>query len=126
VYIPRKPHPNGLLVYLLVTCIEHPIKSDHVLPFIIGIKPHLWQGDSAPQDAIQTFMKQYVIYYESFLYMGRWTHNKKSFIVADSAFGLLQLLKEIDEWGGFTTFATSKQANTSLWSLLSSHLLPNY
>src|SRR5262245_45233855 len=28
VYIPRKPHPNGLLEYLTVTFVKHPVRSN--------------------------------------------------------------------------------------------------
>ncbi len=57
-YIPRKPHPNGLLDYLLVTYVSHPTKIKSVLPFILDIKPHLCEGDMAAQNAIRHFMKR--------------------------------------------------------------------
>ena len=45
VYIPRKPHPNGLLLYQAMSFIKHPTKSNSVLPFILDTLPHLQVGD---------------------------------------------------------------------------------
>ena len=59
VYIPRKPHPNGLLNYLSATFIKHPRKINRILPFILIVKPHLKERDSAPQDAIRDFMLKF-------------------------------------------------------------------
>jgi hypothetical protein len=44
-YIQCKPHPNGLLLYLLATAIEH---RDHAngLSFILDFLPHLVVNDT--------------------------------------------------------------------------------
>ena len=43
VFIPRKPHPNGLLIYQATTFILDPVTNSH-LPFIIDLLHHLCQG----------------------------------------------------------------------------------
>jgi hypothetical protein len=58
VFIPRKPHPNGLLVYCNVTFVNHPIKKGHVLPWILDMYPHIKTGDVAPIHAVEMFMKR--------------------------------------------------------------------
>lgn len=57
-YIPRKPHPNGLLLYQLVTYVQHPAKSDSVLPWILDICPHLQTNDCSAQDSVRYFIKR--------------------------------------------------------------------
>lgn len=56
VYIPRKPHPNGLLEYLYATYVENPVRNDSVLPYIVDIKPHLQVGDVNPISAVLDFL----------------------------------------------------------------------
>jgi len=58
VYIPRKPHPNGLEDFLLCTYVDNPAREQGVLPYIIDIRPHLQVGDSAPANIVQDFMKR--------------------------------------------------------------------
>jgi hypothetical protein len=59
VYIPRKPHPNGLEAFLLAGYVPHPARENAVLPFIIDIYPHLTVGDCPPQDVVRTFMQRW-------------------------------------------------------------------
>ena len=54
----------------------------------------------------------------NYLQFNRWLHDIKPHIVADSAFGSLELLKEINTWGGFATFASSINKQQSLWNTL--------
>ena len=63
VYILRKPHPNGLLEYLLVTYVNHPKKRNKKLPYILDIIPHVKAGDSSPTEAVKEFMKRYLKIY---------------------------------------------------------------
>ena len=44
--------------------------------------------------------------------------------VADSAFGSLQLLNEIEQWGGTGTFACSSTHSSWLWELLTKNVPP--
>jgi hypothetical protein len=84
VYIPRKPHSNGLEAFLLASYVPHPARENAVLPFIIDIYPHLIVGDSPPQDVVRTFMQ-------------RWQIHAKPHFVGDSAFGSFGLMKEIQQ-----------------------------
>jgi hypothetical protein len=59
VFIPRKPHPNGLECFLTCSYISHPIKKDKVLPFVVDILPHLKMGDLSPTGAVQQTMARY-------------------------------------------------------------------
>src|SRR5690606_26528256 len=74
VFIPRKPHPNGLLLYAAVTMVDNPIKKGGVLPFVLDMLPHLTSGDFSPAEAVETFIQQ-------------WIHPEKPHIIGDSAFG---------------------------------------
>ena len=60
-FIQRKPHPNGLLEYLLVTYVQHPARINSVLPYVLDIQPHLQVGDASPSEAaMRAFMSRYV------------------------------------------------------------------
>ena len=54
IYIPRKPHKNGLLIYYAMTFINHPVRRNSVLPFIIDTIPHLQVRNN---DAVQVVEK---------------------------------------------------------------------
>ncbi|MCL6558753.1 MAG: hypothetical protein K6U74_08090 [Firmicutes bacterium] len=58
VFIPRKPHPNGLLAYITATYIKHPTKKNAVLPYVLDIFYHLQTGDVNPFKAIYLFMNK--------------------------------------------------------------------
>ena len=60
-FIQRKPHPNGLLEYLLVTYVQHPARINSVLPYVLDIQPHFQVGDASPSEAaVRAFMSRYV------------------------------------------------------------------
>ncbi len=44
-FIQRKPHPNGLLAYILATFLSHPKNPASKLPFIVDYFPHLKVDD---------------------------------------------------------------------------------
>jgi hypothetical protein len=111
-YVPRKPHPNGLEVFLVTTPVEHETSSSEHLPYIIDILPHLQKGDNAPTDIVQKFMKH-------------WTTEPKPHILGDSAFGSFSLLEEIIDWGAGGTFAMQGKFAPYLWEVLSANLPPN-
>ena len=46
VYIPRKPHPNGLEAFLAATYVEDSTSVGGI-PWIVGIYPHLTPGDES-------------------------------------------------------------------------------
>jgi hypothetical protein len=45
VYIPRKPHPNGLEAFILSSFFDHPTEANRKMPYIIDCLPHLQVGD---------------------------------------------------------------------------------
>jgi hypothetical protein len=92
VYIPRKPHPNGLEIFLVTTPIEDPTSQKEKLPYIVDIVPYLRNGDNVPSDIIRTFMKH-------------WGRERKPHIIGDSLFSSFDLMKEINEWGSGGTFS---------------------
>jgi hypothetical protein len=61
-YMPRKPHPNGLLLYMICTWIMNPaeVSTNRLpkLPFILDFHPHLTVGDSAPHDVLLDFLEE--------------------------------------------------------------------
>ena len=58
VFIPCKPHPNGLMEYLMVTSLPNPSRINAKVPVVLDILPHVKVGDSAPRDVIKTFMER--------------------------------------------------------------------
>jgi hypothetical protein len=57
-YIQRKPHKNGLMIYQAVSYIDSPLYSDLIIPFIVDMSPHLIVGDGAPVDVVYKFMNR--------------------------------------------------------------------
>jgi hypothetical protein len=47
IYMPRKPHPNGLFLYLLATYVKCPIDQSRKLPVILDYEAHLRVGDTS-------------------------------------------------------------------------------
>jgi hypothetical protein len=111
--IPRKPHPNGLLVYQATTWIENLAKDakNGKLPFILDFHPHLQVADAAPHSVIIQFLKN-------------WKLVCKPHVVADSAFGSFDVMKQIVELGFSATLSMPATASDWLWDVLS-HNLPS-
>lgn len=66
-FIPRKPHPNCLLIYIMAGYLEHPTRQKSILPFILNIHPHLKSNDSSPQNSVIQAIQRYLylqIYFE--------------------------------------------------------------
>ena len=81
-YMQCKPHPNGLLLYLLACAVEHAGNINGIL-FIIDFLPHLVVNDTAPNDTILQFKD-------------RWASTSPfPDILGDAAFGSLQMLKDL-------------------------------
>lgn len=59
VFIPRKPHPNGLLLYQLATAVEHPIKSYKKLSFIVDTIPYATMQSVNATEAVKQFVNRY-------------------------------------------------------------------
>jgi hypothetical protein len=112
VFIPRKPHPNGLEIFLATTPADHPSSTQEHLPFTLDIIPHLKYGDNAPTDVFRSFMKN-------------WIADTKPEILADSVFGSIKLLKHIENWGRCGTFSMQSNHHSYIWEVLSANLPPN-
>jgi hypothetical protein len=125
VYIPRKPHPNGLLIYVVclltltecqlnlyqvATMVESPVEENATLPYILDLLPHLQVSDISPVESLK-------------LGLERWGTISKPHIVADAAFGSVEMLAHITGWGGTATFSCASGSSSWLWELLS-HNLP--
>jgi len=101
VYIPRKPHPNGLLNWCLVT-----VSSTTGLPFVIDFEPHLSFPTISGQNAILKMHQ-------------RWPYPFKPCYVADATIGSFELLQEMHSSNSFACFSISKKVKPWLWQLLS-------
>ncbi len=58
IYIPRKPHPNRLELFICASFINNPAKVGGVIPFILNILPHLKVGDVSPVESVRQVMKR--------------------------------------------------------------------
>lgn len=113
-YIPRKPHPNGLLVYLLASHVVNPLyDNDSVLPFVVDFEPHLTSGDCGPQKALKACLE-------------RWNLQEKPSIIGDAAFGSEEMVEYIRKWGATSTFSININQKPFLWSVLQSNLPPDH
>jgi len=124
VYIQRKPNPNGLEIFPLATYVKHPAKEGSILPFILDMRPHLRQGDSAPKEVVRQFMRRFNFIIHT-LTLFRWTIASRPHVVADAAFGGLDLLQDVETWGGVATFSMSLNNNGYIWDVLSVNVPPN-
>lgn len=112
-YIPRKPNPNGLLVYLLSTYVANPLYDSSNLPFILDFEPHLTTGDSNPNEMVA-------------LFLNRWNREDRPSIIGDAAFGSLESLQFISNWGSTGTFSINVTHQAYLWAVLRSDLPPDH
>jgi hypothetical protein len=93
----------------VATFVESPITPGKKLPFILDIIPHLQVGDANPLENLREVIKN-------------WTGNDRPHIVADAAFGNLDILEEITEWGASATLSCSVGHTPWLWEVLSANL----
>jgi hypothetical protein len=105
-FMQRKPHPNGLLLYLLACAVDHP-SSINGTPFILDFLPHLVVNDTAPDDTVLQFKD-------------RWAPNQ-SFpdLLGDAAFGSESVIKELQDIGSESLFSMPCDSHPSLWQVLS-------
>jgi len=82
-------------------------------PFVFDIEPHISFPQIAPQMALNNCLS-------------RWHYPYKAHIVADSAFGSLNLLKNISSWGGVCTMAVSEKVVPHIWELLARRTGKNF
>ena len=113
VYIPRKPHPNGLLIYLSSTEIFIPCKKNKV-PFVLNIFPNLNNGfNISPSTYILKIINDFP------------KDMKKPVLICDAAFGSIDLGLRIIERGGNFHFSMSLNHIRNISIILSYKLLVN-
>jgi hypothetical protein len=104
-YIPRKPHPNGLLVYALAGFVN--IGADQV-PFVMDFEPYTLGNEVGAQDAMIRLHSRL---------RARVPHLRPHLVV-DSAFGSFDRLEEIKAAGGNATMSMSSVVKPWLWEML--------
>ncbi len=113
-FLPRKPSPNGMLIWTVATFVEHPVKTKQKIPYFVQFIPHLKPNDGGTTFATQVFMRNWS------------AEMKKPHIVADAGFGSFQLMEEITKWGGTATMSIAtnecKQLDVLMgWNLPKDH-----
>lgn len=104
-YIPRKPHPNGLLVYGLAGYFN---VGEHQLPYVLDFEPYVLENLVSAQDAMMALYKRLI-------------ERKPTLcphLVVDSAFGSFDKLKDIVNTGGNATMSMPATTKLWLWELL--------
>ena len=102
VFIPRKPHPNGLLTYKL--CGELSKKATYTIVLV----PHFQFPQITPTNAMRKAISIFKNYFPS----------TKLHVVADSAFGSLQELEILTNSDTLATFSMCSTERSWLWELL--------
>ncbi len=75
-YIPRKPHPNGLLNYKLA------FKTAQGRPYVVDFEPYLISVGYSPIDAMAKMID-------------RWPYQHRLHLICDSAFDNVEVLKKV-------------------------------
>jgi hypothetical protein len=104
-YIPRKPHPNGLLNYAVADTIS---VAGQELPYILDMEPIVPGNEPSAQEAMMTLFGRLR---ERFPQM-------TPHLVVDSAFGSFDRLDEIMQNHGNATMSMSPVVTRWLWELL--------
>ena len=108
-FIPRKPHPNCLLIYALSCLVKHSYK-DKGIPFILDLLPHLAAGDTAAHDTL-------------FQFKNRWSHDFRPAFVGDAAFMSFEFIRDAAMWGSSgCLFSVANNVLPHLWHVLSANL----
>lgn len=104
-YIPRKPHPNGLLVYGLSGYFH---VDEHDIPFVLDFEPYTMENQVSAHDAMMALFER--------LRTRKPLH--KPHLIVDSAFGSFGRLSEIVAGGGGATMSMVPTVKPWLWELL--------
>lgn len=104
-YIPRKPHPNGLMAYGLAGFFN---VGGHQLPYVLDFEPYVLDNLTSAQDAMMAL-------YNRLLERKPDLHPH---LVVDSAFGSLEKLRDIVNTGGNATMSMPATTKPWLWELL--------
>jgi hypothetical protein len=111
-FMQRKPHPNGLLLYLLACAVEHGGRANG-FPFIVDFLPHLVVNDTAPDDTI-------------FQFKDRWAQGVVfPDILGDAAFGSIGMLEQLKTSQVNGLFSMASDMEPYLWEVLSAGILIN-
>jgi hypothetical protein len=105
VYIPRKPHPNGLLTYGISGYF---LVGADLIPYVLDYEPRTLDNQVSAQDAMMALH-------------GRCRQNfpqLRPHLVVDSAFGSFDKLSLIMESGGGATMSMPSNTKAWLWELL--------
>jgi len=104
-YIPRKPHPNGLLVYGIASYIYAGVDA---IPFVLDFEPYTVNNQVTAQDAMIRLLER----------LRQRRPDVAPSLVADSAFGSFEKLGMISAAGGSATMSMSPTVTPWLWELL--------
>jgi hypothetical protein len=102
-YIPRKPHPNGLLSYGIAsyTAVEK-------MPIVLDLVPHLPGARTNPHAALLELTHRF-----------RKAHPAIPLhVVADSAFGSFTTIEKMRDLGAHATFSMAPNHKPWLWEML--------
>jgi hypothetical protein len=104
-YIPRKPHPNGLLVYCLAGFIN--VGADRI-PIVLDIEPYMLGNEVGAQEAMLRLHAR----------LRTRRPHLRPHLVVDSAFGSFDRLDDINEAGGDATMSMASNVKSWLWEML--------
>ena len=110
VYIPRKPHPNGLEVMTVATFVYDPTKRKEV-PFVVMLHPHLASGDNILGEVVAK------VFGELDQKWGSHPHW-----VFDAGFGSEKTVQMIMSKGGIVTCSVPSHQISGLWDALECEL----
>jgi len=104
VFIPRKPHPNGLLNWVL--CCK---SSSTGIPYVLNFYPHLDHPQVTANNSFQYFMDN-------------WSYEIKPTFIADAAIGSFDLFDQLENSGLSATFSCSSNVKPWIWGVLKKDL----
>lgn len=104
-FIPRKPHPNGLLVYGLAGYFN---VNQHQLPYVLDFEPYVLDNKVSAQDAMMLLFRRLRQHFP----------HITPHLVVDSAFGSFGKLNDIVAAGGHATMSMAPIVKPWLWELL--------
>ena len=112
-YIPRKPDPNGLLLYLLTTYVKS--NGHHQkLPFELDFFPHLTVGDAELTELVASSVERLDFPLNDLHYIG------------DSAFYSASNMEKFIQSDCLVTIACPSSRATDVFDLLTHNLPHNY
>ena len=126
--MPRKPHPNGLLDYLLCCYVPSPVQDGSVLPFILDIIPHLKMSDWTPHSVVEEFMKRFdfILTKIIFSFFADGVSQRSLTLWQMQPLDHLSCLEKLSNGVGKQLFLfLQAPMSTYLWAVLSANTPPN-